>query len=61
MFFEIWKSLADSQYYWRLKAANGLTIADGSEGYKEKRDCESGVSLVRSGAASAPVRDITGD
>lgn len=28
-----WKTTWPGRWYWRLRAANGLVIADGSEGY----------------------------
>jgi uncharacterized protein YegP (UPF0339 family) len=36
MKFEIYQG-ADGQWYWRLVARNGKIIADGCEGYKQKR------------------------
>ena len=44
------------EWRWRLKSANGNTIADSGEGYKNKADCEAGIKLVKSSAA-APVSD----
>jgi uncharacterized protein len=39
---------------WRLKAANGRTIADSGEGYYNKQDCLNGIKLVK-GSSSAPI------
>lgn len=36
MKFEIYQG-ADGQWYWRLVARNGRIVADGCEGYKQKR------------------------
>lgn len=35
------------EYRWRLRADNYVIIADSSEGYKAKSDCEHGIDLVR--------------
>jgi uncharacterized protein YegP (UPF0339 family) len=45
---------ARSQWRWRLKASNGRIIADSGEGYYNKQDCLSAISLVQ-GSANAPV------
>ncbi|MDB5672455.1 MAG: hypothetical protein JWO25_3414, partial [Alphaproteobacteria bacterium] len=43
------------EYRWRYQASgNHKTEADSAEGYKELRDCEAGIELVKRGA-SAPV------
>lgn len=34
--FHIFRSSIDNQWYWRLVARNGRTIATGAEGYKRK-------------------------
>jgi len=44
------------QWYWRLVAENGRTVADGGEGYHNEADCLHGIRLVKGGAATAPVR-----
>jgi uncharacterized protein YegP (UPF0339 family) len=51
--FTLYKDIAN-QWRWRLRAANGRTIADSAEGYYNKADCLSAISLVK-GAHSAPV------
>lgn len=58
MKFEIYQDKA-GEFRWRLKAANGETIADSGEGYKEKRDCKNGLGLVRTYAIEAKVVDLT--
>jgi uncharacterized protein len=42
----------DAQGYWRwyLKAANGLKIANGGEGYQNRKDCLSAIDLVKATA-----------
>ncbi|MDX1961603.1 MAG: DUF1508 domain-containing protein [Pirellulales bacterium] len=46
----------DKQGYWRwnLVSANNKIIADSSEGYFNKADCEHAISLVK-GSWNAPV------
>jgi uncharacterized protein YegP (UPF0339 family) len=45
----------DSRWYWRLKAPNGLIIADSGQGYSSLRDCLAGISLVKLYAGDAQV------
>ncbi|MEM7661275.1 MAG: DUF1508 domain-containing protein [Pseudomonadota bacterium] len=40
-------------FRWRLKSANGNTIAESGEGYARRRDCERGIEIVRSSHAAA--------
>jgi len=46
----------DKQNHWRwaLFASNNLQIADSSEGYWNKADCQRGIDLVK-GSYAAPV------
>jgi uncharacterized protein len=53
MKFEIFKSPANSQWFWRLVAVNGKSIAIGGEGYHNRTDCVSSLNLVRQHAATA--------
>jgi uncharacterized protein YegP (UPF0339 family) len=53
--FEIYKDKAD-EYRWRLRATNNKIIADSSEGYKEKTNCEHGVNLVKKEAPIAVIQ-----
>lgn len=57
MKFEIYKDHL-KQYRWRLKASNGYIVADSSEGYVAKSDCQRGIDLVKS-ASNALVTDLT--
>lgn len=43
------------EWRWRLRAANGRIIADGSEGYKNKQDCLHGIDLVKKEAPTAEI------
>ena len=45
MYFEIFKSKTNNQWYWHLKSANHKIIANG-EGYINKEDCVNAVYLV---------------
>ena len=40
---------------WRLKASNGQIIATSGQGYKDKRDCEHAIDVIKNGAATADV------
>jgi uncharacterized protein YegP (UPF0339 family) len=42
---------------WRLKATNGQIIATSGQGYKDKRDCEHAIDVIKKGAAKAKVED----
>lgn len=53
MKFEIFKSPQNQQWYWRLVAANGRSIAVGGEGYMSRDDAVYGMNLVRANAATA--------
>jgi uncharacterized protein YegP (UPF0339 family) len=52
--FEIYQD-GQRQYRWRLRAENGEVIADGSEGYVSRADCEHGIELVKRLAPGAPI------
>ena len=43
------------EWRWRLKAPNGLIIADSGQGYKQLEDCVVGANLVKLYAPNAPV------
>jgi len=42
------------QWYWRLVAENGRTVADGGEGYHNEADCLHGIRLVKGGPLPLP-------
>src|SRR5688572_20885267 len=44
--FQIFKSSANSEYYYRLRARNGEIVLSG-EGYKTKQGCHAGVASVK--------------
>ena len=45
------------EWRWRLRAANGETIASG-EGYTREESCNHAIRLFKAAAASAPVRRL---
>jgi uncharacterized protein YegP (UPF0339 family) len=47
--FQIFKSSANSQYYYRLKAKNGENILSG-EGYTTKQNCLGAIASVKQNA-----------
>lgn len=51
--FEIYQG-DDNAWRWRLKAPNGEILASG-QGFREKRDCERSVNLVKMYAPEAEV------
>jgi uncharacterized protein YegP (UPF0339 family) len=56
--FEIYKDTA-GQYRWRLKSANGQTIATAGESYVSKSGAQNGIEAVKRDASSASVDDQT--
>jgi uncharacterized protein YegP (UPF0339 family) len=48
---------ARKEYRWRLKATNGQIIATSGEGYKDKRDCEHAIDVIKKGAETARVQE----
>lgn len=47
--FQIFKSSANAQYYFRLKASNGETVLS-SEGYTSRQGCLNGIDSVKTNA-----------
>lgn len=47
--FQIFRSSANSEYYYRLRASNGEIILNG-EGYKTKQSCQDGIKSVKDNA-----------
>lgn len=47
--FQVFRSSANSEYYYRLRAANGEIILNG-EGYTTKQSCLNGISSVKTNA-----------
>ena len=44
--FQIFKSIANNQYYYRLRSVNGETILNG-EGYTSKESCQAAIASVK--------------
>jgi uncharacterized protein YegP (UPF0339 family) len=49
-----------NDFWWRLKAANGQTIATSGEGYKTKAGCRVAIERIINEAATATIEDLTG-
>jgi uncharacterized protein YegP (UPF0339 family) len=45
------------EHRWRLKATNGQVIATSGQGYKDKRDCENAIDVIKKGAEKARVEE----
>lgn len=54
MIFEIYRGMG-GLWYWRMKSRNNRVIADGSEGYIEKRKAIEAAERIIAGAGSASV------
>lgn len=48
----------NAEYRWRLKGGNGELIASG-EGYKAKAACRHAIDVIKRGAGSAAITDLT--
>lgn len=40
------------EFRWRYQASNAQTIADSGEGYKNLKDCERGIEIMKDSASS---------
>jgi uncharacterized protein len=56
IYFVLFKSPVNQQWYFRIRSANHHTIAS-SEGYHNKQDAVNTIQVIRVGAASAGVYD----
>lgn len=54
--FRLYKDDA-GEWRWSLYAANSKIIADGAEGYVNRRDAIHGINLVKAVAPRAPIWD----
>jgi len=50
---------AKKEHRWRLKATNGQVIATSGQGYKDKRDCDNAIAVIKKGAETARVEEAT--
>jgi uncharacterized protein YegP (UPF0339 family) len=55
--FELFKD--KKEFRWKLKAANGKVMAVSNDGYSSKASCQSAITLIKEGAATASVEDTT--
>jgi uncharacterized protein YegP (UPF0339 family) len=60
MYFDIYKSSKNRQYWWVAKGNNGETLC-ASELMTTKESCKHGISVVKQGAGDANVYDETGE
>lgn len=57
MYFILFKSTQNNQWYWNLNADNNQKIAAGAEGYINKQDAIHGINLVKANAAASNIYD----
>ena len=57
MYFILFKSDKNNQWYWNLNADNNAIIATGGEGYINKHDAIIGVNLVKANASTSKTYD----
>jgi len=55
MKYKVYKD-SSKKWRWRLVAANGRTLADSGEGYRNKQDCLSAIERVK-GSKNSPVEE----
>jgi uncharacterized protein YegP (UPF0339 family) len=60
MYFDIYKSLNNGQYWWVAKGGNHETLCS-SELYTTKASAKHGIRVVKDGAAGGTVYDETGE
>ncbi|EIL87233.1 YegP family protein, partial [Rhodanobacter spathiphylli] len=58
MYFYLFKSTANNQWYFNIRAANHERIAS-SEGYHNKQDAINTINVIRRGAATAGIYDAS--
>jgi len=58
MYFYLFKSNANNQWYFNIRAANHERIAS-SEGYHNKQDAVNTINVIRRGAATAAIYDAS--
>jgi uncharacterized protein YegP (UPF0339 family) len=60
MYFDIYKSTKNGQYWWVAKGENNKTLCS-SELMTTKQACKNGIRVLKDGAAGAFVYDETGE
>lgn len=58
MYFELYQSEKNDQWYWRLKSANHQIVATGGEGYHNQKDAKHGISLVMNTTVLTPIKTL---
>lgn len=58
MYFYLFKSTSNNQWYFNIRAANHERIAS-SEGYWNKQDAINTINVIRRGAGSARIFDAS--
>lgn len=56
MYFQIWQSAANRQWYWRLRSGNHETVAQ-SEGYVSRQGALHAIGLLMDTTRQTPVRE----
>lgn len=57
MYFDLFRSTTNNQWYWSFKADNHQIIATGGEGYTTKENALHGINLVKKNAAQSSIYD----
>ncbi len=57
MYFILFQSKTNNQWYWNLHTEHHQTIATGAEGYLSKEDARNSLQLVRRHAAFCRIYD----
>ena len=60
MYFDIYKSSKNDQYWWVAKGENNKTLC-ASELMISKQSCINGIKVIKEGASTANVYDETGE
>lgn len=60
MYFDIYKSAKNGQYWWVAKGENNRTLGS-SELMISKQSCVDAIKVIKQGASSANVYDETGE
>lgn len=55
--FEVYEDNSKA-FRWRAKSSNGQTVASSSSGYKDKKECEAAVDMIKKGAAKAEIEEV---
>jgi uncharacterized protein YegP (UPF0339 family) len=61
MYFILFKSDKNNQWYWNFNSDNHKIIATGGEGYFNKQDALNGIELVRQNASKSNIYDKSQD